>query len=51
MIWLVKMAVPVAPAQARWRRFCLAETDASDHASAAGYRGGKNVGIASLRSQ
>jgi hypothetical protein len=39
-----RAAIPVAPAQARWRRFHLAETDASDHASAACHRPFENIG-------
>jgi len=34
--------------QARWRRLSLAETDASDHASAACYRCPEHVGIAAV---
>ncbi len=36
---------PIAPAPVRWHRSPLAETDASDHASAACYRLIKNGGI------
>jgi hypothetical protein len=32
------MATPVAPLRARWHRWSLAETDASDRGSAACYR-------------
>jgi hypothetical protein len=38
----------VAPVQSRWRRSSLAETDASDLASAACYRRPEHVGIASV---
>jgi len=39
------MGIPIAQAQSRWRRFRLAETDASDHASAACYSLLENVGV------
>ncbi len=39
------MAVPIAPLSVRWHRFRLAETDASDHASAACYRRPEHIGI------
>jgi hypothetical protein len=39
------MAIPVAPALVRWPRSSLAETDASDHASAACYRHPENIGV------
>src|SRR5580693_5644018 len=42
------MATPTASVQARWHRFRLAETDASDHASAACYRRSEHVGIAAV---
>src|SRR5262245_50325498 len=42
---LTRTAIPIARARARWRRSSLAETDASDHASAACYRGTEDVGI------
>ena len=42
-----QMVNPIAqaPFQARWHRFRLAETDASDHASAACYRRLKHIGV------
>jgi hypothetical protein len=39
------MATPIAPLSLRWRRFRLAETDASDLVSAACYRAPKHVGV------
>jgi hypothetical protein len=42
------MATPIAHVPVRWRRFRLAETDASDHASAACYRLLKHVGIVAV---
>lgn len=39
------MATPIAHPSVRRRRFRLAETDASDHASAACYRRSKHIGI------
>src|SRR5665213_651698 len=43
---MIRMAIPIASAHsARWHRFRLAETDASDHASAACYRRTKNIGV------
>lgn len=42
------MAAPIAPRPVRWRRFRLAETDASDLVSAACYRGSKHIGIATV---
>src|SRR5579864_5947307 len=38
--------VPIAPA--RWPRLSLAETDASDLASAACYRGPENIGVVAV---
>lgn len=38
-------ATPIAPVWARWRRLSLAETDASDLASACCYRGPEDIGI------
>jgi hypothetical protein len=40
-----KMATPIALLSFRWHRFRLAETDASDHASAACYRFLKHIGV------
>jgi hypothetical protein len=40
-----KTATPIASAQARWPRASLAETGASDRASAACYRSGEDIGI------
>jgi hypothetical protein len=45
---VTQKATPIAPAQSRWRRFRLAETDASDHASAACYRAPEHIGIATV---
>jgi hypothetical protein len=42
------MAIPVAPPSFRWHRFRLAETDASDHASAACYRRFEHVGTGAI---
>jgi len=42
---MLKMATPVVSLSARWHRFRLAETDASDHASAACYRRTKNIRV------
>ena len=39
------MATPIVPLSVRWHRFRLAETDASDHASAACYRRPEHIGI------
>jgi hypothetical protein len=38
-------AIPTASIPVRWHRFRLAETDASDHASAACYRLPENVWV------
>jgi hypothetical protein len=43
-----KTAISIAPVQSRWRRFRLAETDASDHASAACYRSIKHIRISAV---
>jgi hypothetical protein len=48
MTLILKTAIQVAPVQSRWRRSSLAETDASDHASAACYRCSEHVGIAAV---
>jgi hypothetical protein len=45
---LPKMATPIASVLFCWHRFRLAETDASDHASAACYRFLKHVGIEAI---
>ena len=42
------VATQVAPLSARWRRFRLAETDASDLVSAACYRRPEHVGIVTV---
>ncbi len=39
---------PIAPVQVRWRRLSLAETDASDLASAACYRRSERIGVATV---
>jgi hypothetical protein len=41
----MKKAAPIVPLQSRWRRFRLAETDASDLVSAACYRRFKHIRI------
>ena len=43
-----KTEIPTAPVRARWHRFRLAETDASDHASAACYRRTKNIRVVAV---
>ncbi len=43
-----KTAIPIAVASLRWRRLFLAETDASDLASATCYRRSKHIGIAAV---
>ena len=40
-----RTATPIAQIQARWRRLSLAETDASDLASAACYRRAENIRV------
>jgi hypothetical protein len=42
------MATPIASVSDCWRRMSLAETDASDLASAARYRGSKNIFVAPM---
>ena len=42
---MTQMATPTVPLSARWHRFRLAETDASDLVSAACYRRSKHIGI------
>src|SRR5712692_2323551 len=39
------MRIPTAPVQSRWHRSSLAETDASDRASAACYRRPEDIGV------
>ena len=39
------MRIPIAPIQSRWQRSQLAETVASDRASAACYRGSENIDV------
>src|SRR6266705_861314 len=39
------MAIPIESTRARWHRPSLAETDASDHASAACYRRPEDIGV------
>ena len=42
------MIAAILAASVRWHRFRLAETDASDHASAACYRRPEHVGIEAI---
>jgi hypothetical protein len=42
------MATPIAPLSFRWRRYRLAETDASDLVSAACYRRIENIGVRAI---
>jgi hypothetical protein len=41
-------ATPIAPVRVRWPRSSQAETDASDHASAACYRRPENIGVVAV---
>ena len=43
--WAARTATPIAPTPVRWRRLSLAETVASDRASAACYRGSENIDV------
>jgi hypothetical protein len=45
---LARTEIQVAPVWARWYRSQLAETDASDHASAACYRFREDFGIVAV---
>lgn len=45
---LIKKATPIIPAPARWHRSQLAETEASDYASAACYRLFEDIGVVAV---
>ena len=44
----MEMAIPIAPSPVRWHHSSLAETDASDRASAACYRSPEDIGVVSI---